>query len=134
MSQLSWKKDGERKYVNENNINKNNINTFLFSYTMPPLKAIIPFSWISLGIYRGIGGYNYSHKKEYEAYKKYGKKDEKIPEYLYSTCFFCGFIGAFVYMTPFSWPIIIPKEIYRLEVNIRGLDKEKETDKYNQLF
>jgi hypothetical protein len=97
---------------------------------MPPLKAIIPFSWISLGIYRGIGGYNYSYKKDCNAYKK----DEKIPEYLYSMCFFSGFIGAFVYMTPFSWPIIIPKEIYRLEVNVRGLDKEKETDKYNQLF
>ena len=39
-----------------------------------------------------------------------------------------------MYLNPFLLPIFIYKELYRLEVNIRGLDEEKKERKYNGLL
>jgi hypothetical protein len=39
-----------------------------------------------------------------------------------------------MYLNPLFLPIFIYKESYRLEVNVRGLDEEKKTSKYNEVF
>jgi hypothetical protein len=95
-------------------------------------KLIIP-PWVALGFYRGIRSYEYDHKNEciqYEKNKEYNKK----PQYLYSSCMGVGLLGSFLYVNPFLAPLIIPTELYRLEVNLRGLDEEKEKRKYNNIF
>jgi hypothetical protein len=45
-----------------------------------------------------------------------------------------GFGGMFVYAVPIFLPILIYKEIYRLEVDIRDLKDEKITTTYNHLL
>ena len=44
------------------------------------------------------------------------------------------FIGSFIYINPILWPIVICKEIYRFEVNIRGMDDVKKGYYYNALL
>ena len=86
-----------------------------------------------MGFYRGIKHYDYNLKKS-------SNKSNNNP-YLYSRelkhCTIKltdGFLGLFLYINPFMCFITIPKEIYRLEVNIRKLEDEKKTDYYNNLF
>jgi len=64
--------------------------------------------WSGLGFYRGIKHYDYNFENS--------KKSNDNP-YLYSMKLRDGFLGLFF--------ITIPKEIYRLEVNIRKLKDEK---------
>ena len=85
-----------------------------------------------MGFYRGIKHYDYNFESR--------KKPNNNP-YLYSRelkhCTMKltdGFLGLFFYINPFMCFITIPKEIYRLEVNIRKLEDEKKTDYYNNLF
>ena len=81
-----------------------------------------------LGFYRGLNEYDY----KYEQNKKY--QLNKNDPYLYSGKFTGGFIGCIFYLNPLlSLFITIPKEIYRLEVNLRGLENEKTTDRYNEI-
>lgn len=84
------------------------------------LKSMV--AWSSLGFYRGMMDYQHSvYKYEYP--------------YLYTNHFLHGVAGSICYVNPgLSLFIFIPKEIYRLEVNIRGLHYEKYTDKYNEIF
>jgi hypothetical protein len=87
-------------------------------------KKYIPYvltGWGSLGFYRGIMDYEYSVCK-YEH------------KHIYTTQLIYGFGGTVCYLNPWFLFISIPKELYRLEVNIRGLEQEKYTDKYNELF
>jgi hypothetical protein len=87
-------------------------------------KIIIPgISWTVLGVYRGLKEYDYDYNKS---------KNKKT--YLYSSRFWYGIVGAFVYINPVFSFITIPREIYRLEVVIRGLEDEKHTDKYNNVW
>lgn len=44
-----------------------------------------------------------------------------------------GLIGSILYMAPFTIIFMIPKEIYRLEVDLRNLQNEKDNDWYNRL-
>jgi hypothetical protein len=81
--------------------------------------------WGSLGFYRGLNAYDY----KYEQNKKMGRREL----YLYSGKFAGGLFGCFFYLNPFLSIIMIPKEIYRLEVNLRGMEYEKTTDRYNEL-
>jgi hypothetical protein len=53
---------------------------------------------------------------------------------MYSTKFGFGIVGLVVYLCPAFYVIVLPKEIYRLEVNIRGLEDEKETQYYNNIL
>ena len=82
-------------------------------------------SWCLLGFNRGLNSYDYNYDKF---------KSIKKESYLYISKGQHGFIGVFIYINPFLLPINIYKEIYRLEVNIRGLEEEKKTDYYNNLF
>jgi hypothetical protein len=80
------------------------------------LKTAAYAGWIGLGFYRGIKAYDYS-------YNKYDKDESYM--YIYSMGHGCR--GSFYYLLFF--PIMIHKEIYRLEVNMRNIEKEKESSK-----
>jgi hypothetical protein len=87
----------------------------------PHLKTAAYAGWIGLGFYRGIKAYNYS-------YNKYNKDESYM--YIYSMGHGCR--GSFYYVLFF--PIMIHKEFYRLEVNMRNIEKEKESRYYNELI
>jgi len=74
--------------------------------------------WSGLGFVRGANSYDYKNKTPF----------------LYSSKMLHGFGGAMTYLNPFLSFLIIYKEIYRLEVNIRGMEEEKNSDFYNELF
>ena len=80
--------------------------------------------WGTVGFNRGVNEYDYKHK-----YNDYYKK-----KYFYTDRMFSGFLGFFVYINPFLAPYIIYKELYRLEVNYRGLDDEKKTEYYYKII
>jgi hypothetical protein len=93
--------------------------------------------WVSLGFYRGTKYYGRNHNREcirYEENKnnKYYRGDK--PEYFYTSSICFGILGGFLYANPFTFGAVILKEIYRLEVNVRGLNEEKEKDNYHEFF
>lgn len=81
---------------------------------------ILGCSWCGLGFYRGVKDYNYT-------YNRY-KKNEP---YIYLNSVVDGFLGIFMYANPALLPVTIHKELYRLEVDIRNLEKDS---KYYSLF
>jgi hypothetical protein len=95
-------------------------------YTIP---LTILTSWALLGFKRGIDYYDYNYNRQ----NIYMKDNVKHP-YLYSSRIFEGLIGSFIYINPVLWPIVICKEIFRLEVNIRGMDDLKKEYHYNSLL
>ncbi len=88
---------------------------------------IIPITGVScwgiLGFRRGIQSYDYT----------YNKRKDNSP-HLYSTQMMHGLLGFVIYINPVLICRTLLKEIYRAEVNIRGLQDEKKTDYYNELF
>ena len=82
-------------------------------------------SWSIIGFKRGIDDYDYSYNK---------KQFDKNNTYLYSSKIGLGLCGLILYMNPFLIPLFMSKEIYRLEVNMRGLEKDKKSDFYNRLL
>lgn len=80
-------------------------------------------SMFGLGVYRGIQKYNYNMRKN-----KY------LPPYLYTSAFTHGIGNGLVYMAFPLWVFILPKEIYRLEVSLRGLKEEKEKGEYYEII
>lgn len=105
------------------------------------VKLILSFyaSWATLGFYRGTNYYRRDYKKECIKYEE--KKDDKYyithkhkPEYFYTYCLGFGLFGLLLYANPLTFSLVIPKEIYRLEVNLRGLNEEKEKDEYYDFF
>jgi hypothetical protein len=96
-----------------NNITKSNI------------KIAIMGGWAMLGFKRGVDSYFY-------CYRKINLSPDSIP--LYSYGIFWGIKSTIVYICP---PLIffsMHRELYRLEVNIRGLEHEKNTKYYNSAF
>ena len=91
------------------------------------IKRLLPIlgysSWCGLGFIRGINSYKYNHNK-----------DEKKENYLYINSVCYGFFGVSIYCNPFLLPVTVYKEIYRLEVNTRNLENEKNTSYYNNLW
>ena len=80
-------------------------------------------SWCGLGFYRGINQYKYN-------LNKYDKKKK----YLYSDSITNGFFGVLLYVNPVFLPFIVYKEIYRIEVNVRNLQDEKNSEYYNSII
>ena len=78
--------------------------------------------WVSVGCKRGLNQYEY----EYKNYKK--------NNYLYIEKITYGFYGLLIYINPVFLPWTFYKEFYRLEINLRGLEKEKETNFYNKIL
>ncbi len=95
-------------------------------------SIIIPLSlvtgWSILGFRRGMLQYDYRYNKNNK--DSYGKKET----YLYSTKLLTGLLGTFIYINPIFFFTIALKEIYRLEVNIRKLENEKNTNYYYELL
>ena len=91
------------------------------------LPTVTYINWCLLGIKRGIDDNNFC--------KYDNNKSELVKTYrMYSYKILYGFMGLYLYANPFLVMITIPKEIYRLEVNIKGIENEKKTDYYNKLF
>jgi hypothetical protein len=80
-------------------------------------------SWCGLGYYRGINSYKYNLNK-YDIKKKY----------FYSDSIIYGFSGVLLYVNPVFLPFIIYKELYRVEVNVRNLQDEKNSEYYNNII
>ena len=77
----------------------------------------------TLGFYRGVMDDNYNYEQ------KMKKKDtiyiQSHPK-LYCRAFGKGCLGVLFYTNPVLWVILIPKELYRLEVVLRGLEKKSD--------
>jgi hypothetical protein len=43
-------------------------------------------------------------------------------------------MGAGIYLFPAFLIVTLPKELYRFEVALRGMDEEKSSPYYNELF
>ena len=95
------------------------------------LKVIVP-PWLGLGFYRGVIAYNHKYKCDCIEYED--KKISNKPTYFYASSFGSGLFGVFIYVNPFLLPSTIFKEIYRIEVNLRGLDEEKEKHDFYKVF
>ena len=87
------------------------------------LALVTGTSWTLLGFKRGLQSYDYT-------YHKSSRKES----YLYISKGQQGLLGMFLYINPLLFPVHAYKEMYRLEVNLRGLEEEKKTDYYTQLF
>ena len=86
--------------------------------------SIIAFTgWCGLGFVRGVNSYKYQLNKY-----------SSDAEYLYLDAVWHGAEGIFFYTMPFFLPITIYKEIYRFEVLVRNLEKEKKSSYYNDLY
>lgn len=96
------------------------------------LKVLIP-TWGAVGFYRGMKCYDYNYKKQLNYYENKKNYIVEKPQYFYSNKLFLGLYGLILYVNPFTIILVIPKELYRIEVNIRSLNEEKEKDKYYQL-
>jgi len=81
-------------------------------------------SWGGLGFYRGVQEYNYDYEYRSTTYKNENPK-------LYISAFGAGCVGAFMYINPIGIILSILAESYRLEVNIRGLEK---TARYYKIY
>jgi hypothetical protein len=91
--------------------------------------GLIPIlGWPVLGFNRGINSYNYHYSNN----KLYQNSETK--KYLYTDAFMWGLGSTITYLNPFTAVIIMGKEIYRLEVNLRGLEDEKKTEYYNKVL
>jgi len=77
--------------------------------------------WCGLGFIRGLNSYHHHHT----TYEK--------GTYLYLHAVGYGCCGILLYTNPVMLPFSVYKEIYRLEVNVRKLEDEK-NDFYYSLF
>jgi hypothetical protein len=90
---------------------------------MKPYKLLLNISgigWSVLGFNRGINDYEYRIQKQNTK--------------LYSMKIWYGVFGVITYLNPVLLIFTIPKEIYRIEVNLRNMDDEKKTNFYNSLL
>jgi hypothetical protein len=113
-----------------------------------------------LGFYRGTQHYSYNYRKNMEKYdenlkeynvrlEEYNKNTEENskrlykykpptlyytkPYYMYTHSILFGMVGSSLYLNPFTFPIVVMKEVYRLEINMRG-ELEKKDEYYKLLF
>ena len=89
-------------------------------------KIMILSSWSLLGFKRGINSYEYSYKKDSQVMK--------VKQHLYLEKGIWGLGSMMVYLNPVTFFFALYKEIYRLEVKLRGLENEKNTDYYNKIL
>jgi hypothetical protein len=75
--------------------------------------------WGTLGFVRGIQSYNF------ETFSMTSLYTDKV---------FNGLFGAIVYINPVTGIFMFYKEMYRLEVNLFNIKREKESNFYNKLL
>jgi hypothetical protein len=95
-------------------------------HPIPKYRFLLAY-WSALGFYRGVNSYKYENET-------YTKRYAKPVRYLYSATLLYGITGSVIYLFPVLLPITIAKEIYRIEVNLRGLNDDKKTRYYNELL
>jgi hypothetical protein len=83
-------------------------------------------SWPTLGFYRGLKSYDYNYSND-RIYKSSAR-----PLYIDKTVW--GICGIMCYLHPVGGVIGLYKEVYRLEVNLRGIEDEKKTAYYNEVL
>jgi hypothetical protein len=83
----------------------------------------------NLGFKRGVDSYLYELERDNKRYKI----DNQKKNFFYSQSVLNGALGIFLYVIPPVNLIMLQKEIYRLEVNLRDLESEKNSDYYNLL-
>jgi hypothetical protein len=90
---------------------------------MNRIKLLLKIGGVSLsllGFNRGMNDYEFR-------ITNYNKK-------IYSMKIWYGIFGVMTYLNPVLLIFTIPKEMYRLEVNLRNMDDEKKTNFYNTLL
>ena len=90
-------------------------------FTRKNLLYFTGVGWCVLGFNRGLNNYDYNHNH-----------DRK--NYFYTDKIFYGLCGLLIYVNPGLSPFAIYKEFYRLEINLRGLEEEKNTEYYNNIL
>ena len=90
-------------------------------FTKKNLLYFTGVGWCIIGFNRGLNEYEYNHKHDHK-------------NYLYTDKILNGLMGLFLYVNPSLLPFAIYKEIYRLEINLRGLEEEKNTEYYNKIL
>ena len=104
--------------------------------------------WTALGYYRGIKQYRFEHDKKMTTYQermtRYNKDQIMYPQlyavqpdkptFYYCTSFLFGIAGSGIYLFPGTIVLCFCKEIYRLEINLRGLEDEKKKAHYNEVI
>ena len=95
-------------------------------------------TWGTLGFYRGVQQYNFENKQKIQTYKndkiRYPEIDFFPPTYFYTSTLVYGTSGFFFYLFPGTVPICFVKELYRVEINMRGIEAEKQTFFYNNML
>lgn len=114
----------------------------------------IGFAWTVLGGRRGLQEDDYKQKqkvddmnKRLEEYRAkdpiyWGREVKRLEKEVQSVSRPPLYVdrvgdavwGGLVYLNPLMLPVTVPKELYRMEVNLRGLEEERKTDRYNKLY
>ena len=84
------------------------------------LTLAVYVNWCALGFVRGINSYNSKYKEN--------------QEYKPINAYFFGLLGISFYGNPIFLPLLIPKESYRLKVDINNLESEKSKPYYTDLI
>ena len=82
------------------------------------LKLLPIIMWGSLGFKRGLDSYDHP----------------KPSLYFYKNKIIHGVIGSIFYINPIMLFFTINKELYRIEVNLRNLEEEKQKNSYYDIF
>ena len=93
------------------------------------LYGVVVPSWGALGMYRGWKWYDYKYQKMLNTTKN---KRFYYTEYI-TLASFETLWGGMVYLIPITFPFVFVKELYRLEVNLRNLTDDKESENYYKL-
>ena len=93
-------------------------------YRIPNFKCITACAWTLLGFNRGFNSYDYHNKSS----------NLKTTNSFYIDKLGWGLASIVIYLNPVTFFFVLYKEIYRLEVNLRGLEDEKKTEYYNKVF
>jgi hypothetical protein len=99
-----------------------------------PIKHSIIFistcAWGILGFKRGLNSYDH----DYSCRDKLFQHSKKKTNPFYIDKLGWGLAGTLTYINPCTFFFVLYKEVYRLEVNLRGLEDEKKTDYYNTVL
>jgi hypothetical protein len=111
------------------------VSSIEFDKIHPNIKLGL-FAWGALGFYRGSKYHSMLYQKELDKHNKLlerGIVTRKRPEQYYVGKFAYGLFTSFMYFVPGVNLFYIAKEIWRLEIFLRGLDEDTESEQYNHL-
>jgi hypothetical protein len=110
----------------------NKLNKLTIHFDKLNIFAGMIVSWGALGLYRGFNEFEFDCQARYNNDIKqtflYSAELLKYTKKLGN-----GLLWSIIYINPLLLIYTIPKEIYRLEVDIRGLEDEKKRDFYKRL-